>query len=91
MCALHWSQCVIKHAIQFLADILQIPIERPVFTETTALGSAFVGAITLGWIKLLDEIDNIAQCEREFLPHMSNIESKSLYLGWLDAVARIRG
>lgn len=77
--------------MQFLADILQIPIERPAYTETTALGVAFVAGLQLGWLQSLTEIANTWQCEKLFTPRMASTLSETLYQGWGDAVARIRG
>ncbi len=77
--------------MQFLADILQIPIERPPVIETTALGSAYMAALTLKWLTSLEEITNIWQCETLFTPKMDPKQSDRLYQGWLEAVGRIRG
>ncbi len=77
--------------MQFLADILRVPIERPPFIETTSLGCAFMVALSLQWLRSLDEIANTWHCEKLFSPSMSVAQSESLYQGWLAAVARIRG
>ncbi len=76
--------------MQFLADILQIPIERQSMIETTALGAAFMAAIQLNWLHDLEEITHILQCEKIFTPKRPNDLSESLYQGWLEAVKRIR-
>jgi glycerol kinase len=77
--------------MQFLSDILQIPIERPAITETTALGTAFVAGLQLKWLNSLDEISTAWQCEKLFTPNMSLATSESLYQGWREAISRIRG
>lgn len=76
--------------MQFLADILQIPIERPPIIETTALGCAFMAGLSLKWLNDLDDIANHWQSERLFTPKMPLDQSESLYQGWLAAVAKIR-
>jgi glycerol kinase len=75
--------------MQFLADILQMPIERSAFIETTALGSAFMAALSLKWLHSLDEIALHWQCEKIFMPRMSAERSQALYDGWLEAVSRV--
>jgi glycerol kinase len=76
--------------MQFLADILQIPIQRQSMIETTALGCAYMAALQLNWLHDLEEITNVWQCEKIFTPKMPNDLSESLYQGWLEAVKRIR-
>ncbi|MGA2655241.1 MAG: glycerol kinase GlpK [Gammaproteobacteria bacterium] len=75
--------------MQFLADVLQIPIARQSIIETTALGAAYMAALQLNWLHDLEEITHISQSEKTFTPKMPNDLSESLYQGWLGAVARI--
>jgi glycerol kinase len=76
---------------QFLADILDVPVERPVVTETTALGAAYLAGLAVGLYPSLESLADVWQCERRFEPKMAAAERHRLYAGWLDAVRRSRG
>ncbi|PPR64854.1 MAG: Glycerol kinase [Alphaproteobacteria bacterium MarineAlpha4_Bin2] len=77
-------------AMQFLADILAIPVERPVITEITALGAAYLAGLQAGIYTDLKNIsENWAQ-DRFFEPSMSTDERDQRYSGWCDAVQRTR-
>jgi glycerol kinase len=75
---------------QFLADILDLPVERPVVTETTALGAACLAGLEVGVYPSLDDIAAAWQCGRRFEPQMAPTERARLYGGWLNAVRRVR-
>lgn len=77
-------------AVQFLADILQVPVDRPAITETTALGVAFFAGLQLGVYKNIDEIREIWSQEREFEPSLDDATVERLYSGWLKAVKGVR-
>ncbi|TCS39963.1 glycerol kinase GlpK [Reinekea marinisedimentorum] len=77
-------------AVQFLADILQVPVDRPMITETTALGVAFFAGLQLGVYKDIDEIRGIWTQEKEFAPSLSDETVERLYSGWLKAVKGVR-
>jgi len=76
--------------VQFLSDVMDLPIERPAVTETTALGVAFLAGIAAGVYKNLDEVGQLWEEERLFEPSMNRAERERLYNGWLDAVSRVR-
>jgi glycerol kinase len=76
--------------MQFLADILNIPVERPVVTETTALGAACLAGLACGFYASLEDISKRWQCDRRFEPHMADQQRSELYGGWLEAVRRTR-
>jgi glycerol kinase len=76
---------------QFLADILDVPVERPVVTETTALGAAYLAGLAVGLYPSLDSLADVWRCERRFEPRMSAADRNRLYAGWQDAVRRSRG
>lgn len=76
--------------MQFLADMLGVPVDRPNVLETTALGAAYLAGLRLGWYEDLDEIAHMWRCERTFEPSMSDDERDRLYRGWLDAVERVK-
>ena len=76
---------------QFQADILGIPVVRPVITETTALGAAYLAGLAVGFWKNDKEIAAQWQQEKRFEPKMKKGERESLYEGWKQAVARVLG
>jgi len=76
--------------MQFLADMLGVPVDRPTVLETTALGAAYLAGLRLGWYRDLDEIAGLWRCERRFTPQMEAAERERLYSGWKEAVERVR-
>jgi glycerol kinase len=77
-------------AMQFLADILGVPVERPVITETTAIGAAYLAGMATGVFPGLDGLARFWQRDRRFEPAMSEDERTARYAGWRDAVRRVR-
>ena len=76
--------------MQFLADILDLPVERPVVTETTALGAAYLAGLGVGLYASTADLARHWRCERRFEPHMAADRRETLYAGWRKAVARVR-
>jgi glycerol kinase len=77
-------------AMQFLADILGVPVERPAVTETTAMGAAYLAGMAIGVFPGLDGLASFWQRERRFEPAMSEDERDTRYDRWRDAVRRVR-
>jgi len=75
--------------MQFLADILNVSVERPRVTETTALGAAYLAGLQTGVYESLKQIAKLWEQERRFEPVMRPVLRESLYAGWLDAVERV--
>lgn len=76
--------------VQFLSDILDLPIERPVITETTALGAAFLAGLSSGVFASIEDVCELWQEQAQFEPVMADAERDKLYSGWLDTVSRVR-
>ncbi len=76
--------------MQFLADMLDIAVERPVVTETTALGAAYLAGLKAGLWSSVQDIASHWQREQLFEPAMKSSERDRLYAGWKDAVQRVR-
>jgi glycerol kinase len=74
--------------LQFLADILDVEVERPEMLEATALGAAFFAGIAAGHWKYPDDIVRIRRVDRRFSPRMDAETRESLYEGWKRAVER---
>jgi glycerol kinase len=74
---------------QFQADILGIPVIRPVDPERTVLGIAHMAGSTIGWWSA-ESISQRWILDRTFEPQMSEDQRESIYQGWQDAVAAAR-
>ncbi|MEX1294765.1 MAG: glycerol kinase [Candidatus Limnocylindrales bacterium] len=77
--------------LQFQADILQVPVERPKVTETTALGAAFLAGLATGFWASTEEVAATWQLERRFEPGMDQVERDRLVGRWRHAVERSKG
>ena len=77
--------------MQFLADILDTSVERPLITETTALGAAFLAGLHCGFYPSLDAIAGQWRREALFIPAMAADERDRRLAGWRAAIARVRG
>jgi glycerol kinase len=77
--------------LQFQADILRVPVERPRVTETTALGAAFLAGLATGFWSSTQEIAATWQLERRFEPHMDEADRVRLLRRWRHAVERSKG
>lgn len=75
---------------QFQADILGVPVIRPVITEMTALGAAYLAGLGVGYWKDQEEISSQWQIDKVFTPQMSADRREQLYAGWKKAVERSR-
>jgi glycerol kinase len=74
--------------MQFVADILNAPVDRPAVMETTALGAAYLAGAAAG---LCPDVAGFAatwRCERRFEPRMDAATRERKWTGWRDAVAR---
>ena len=76
--------------LQFLADILDTPVERPVNVESTVLGAAYLAAFGAGILQGSEQISEYWQCQSRFDPAMSSDHRERLLAGWKAAVSRIR-
>ncbi|GAB4515618.1 MAG: glycerol kinase GlpK [Anaerolineae bacterium] len=76
--------------MQFQADILGVPVERPAVTETTALGVAYLAGLAVNYWSSQEEIAQQWQVERRFEPQMGADEREMLYARWQRAVERAR-
>jgi glycerol kinase len=74
--------------MQFLADILAAPVDRPVMMETTALGAAYLAGRAAGLCPDLDEFADLWRLDRRFEPRMDAAAREKKWVGWRDAVRR---
>jgi glycerol kinase len=74
--------------MQFQADILGIPIEKPSVTEMTALGACYLAGLGVGFWESRDEIRRYWRLARRYEPAMAPERREELYAGWKRAVKR---
>ncbi|MEM9093440.1 MAG: glycerol kinase GlpK [Pseudomonadota bacterium] len=74
--------------MQFIADILGAPVDRPVVAETTALGAAWLAGMKAGVYPGVDGFAETWALDKRFEPAMPHADREGLYQGWLDAVSR---
>jgi glycerol kinase len=72
--------------MQFQSDILDVPVERPVINETTALGAAYLAGLATGFWQDQAEIAAQWSQEKEFIPSMDDERRNQLYTGWTKAI-----
>jgi glycerol kinase len=77
--------------MQFQADILDVPVERPEIIETTALGAAYLAGLATGFWKDQTVIAEKRKVDRRFQPAMDEEKRQKLYTRWKKAVERARG
>lgn len=74
--------------MQFQADILNIPVVRPMIAETTALGAAYLAGLATGYWDGIDELKEQWKPERQFTGSMNEEMAEKLKIKWADAVKR---
>lgn len=75
--------------LQFQADILNGEIVRPVVTETTALGAAYLAGLAVGYYDSIEEIRDNWKMEKVFQPEIDETKRRMLLQGWEKAVKRV--
>jgi glycerol kinase len=82
--------CANDFLMQFQADLLGVPIERPKIVETTALGAALLAGLGAGVWKSANDLDRVRKRDRVFKPRMKPERREALCQGWRRAVAAVR-
>jgi glycerol kinase len=82
--------CANNFLMQFQADMLGVPVERPRIIETTALGAAYLAGLAVGFWTMTD-LHEKWQLDRAFEPTMPETDRVALYTGWQKAVQRTMG
>ncbi len=77
--------------MQFQADISGKKVIRPKNQETTALGAAFVAGLSTGYWEKMEDLKEIWQADRVYVPQMSQEERERRYGAWKEAVKRALG
>jgi len=76
--------------LQFQADLLDVPVERPTVVETTAWGAAALAGLAVGFWASQAEIASLRRVDRRFEPSMAPARRAELLRGWHRAVERSR-
>jgi glycerol kinase len=77
--------------MQFQADLLQLPVRRPVVIETTALGAAYLAGLATGYWSSVDEISKLRGGDAVFHPKADRKDMERRQARWQDAVKRAGG
>ncbi|MCT8988045.1 glycerol kinase GlpK [Shewanella phaeophyticola] len=75
--------------MQFQADITGAKVIRPLMTETTAMGAAFLAGLAVGVWGSTDELKSMLSTEREFISTMDHNHRAEIYAGWKQAVLQV--
>jgi glycerol kinase len=78
--------CANNFLMQFQADIIQKPIDRPTNIESTALGAGMLAGLGTGFWSHIGELQNVRKTERMFTTEMADIERSALLNRWKRAV-----
>jgi glycerol kinase len=74
--------------MQFQADVLNVPVTRPVIAETTALGAAYAAGLAVGYWKNQNELRANWRADKSWQPLMPARQRSKLYASWQKAVQR---
>jgi glycerol kinase len=77
--------------MQFQADVLGIPVERPAILETTAQGAAYLAGLATGYWTSVEEIAKTRPAGQVFNPQQDRSRAQRQYIRWQDAVGRAKG
>ena len=77
-----------KLLMQFQSDITNIEVCKPIITETTALGAAYLAGLAVGYFNTIEEISENWYGGENYNPNMEVEEREKLYNGWKKAVSR---
>jgi glycerol kinase len=74
--------------MQFQADLLNVPVVRPVVSETTALGAAYLAGLAVGYWRDMSDVTGNWALDRQFNPDMPDEKRSLLRRRWKKAVER---
>ncbi|MCR8644045.1 glycerol kinase GlpK [Paenibacillus sp. N1-5-1-14] len=75
-----------RFLMQFQSDLLGVTVERPIISETTALGAAYLAGLAVGYWKDQDDIKSQMKIDCAFEPNMDDETRAGFYSGWQKAV-----
>jgi glycerol kinase len=77
-----------KLLMQFQADMIQVPVVKPMVMETTSRGAAFCAGLAVGFWKDQDELKALWKENMRFIPAMEHDDRRKNWLGWKKAVTK---
>lgn len=77
--------------LQFQADILGVPVERPEITETTCLGGVYMAGLAVGYWDSIEEVSEFWRVEKSFEPVMTESQRQEQITMWTKAIERAGG
>ncbi|MBS4955599.1 MAG: glycerol kinase GlpK [Clostridium sp.] len=77
-----------KLLMQFQSDITNIEVCKPIITETTALGAAYLAGLAVGYFNGIEDISKRWYVGEKYEPKMDSKSRETLYNGWKKAVSR---
>ena len=77
--------------LQFQADILGVPVERPVITETTCLGGVYMAGLAVGYWDSIEQVSDFWRVEKAFEPKMTQQQREDQIFMWKRAIERAGG
>lgn len=83
--------CANNFLMQFQSDIINVPVDRPVCIETTALGAAYLSGLAVGYWKNKEEVIKNWQISKIFTPDIDPDRRQRRLNGWKEAVTRSFG
>ncbi|MGD9473594.1 MAG: FGGY-family carbohydrate kinase, partial [Eubacteriaceae bacterium] len=83
--------CANNFLMQFQADILGVPVDRPSIVETTAMGAAYLAGLAVKFWDGKADVTNAWKLDTSFAPMMDADVRAKLYAGWLKAVECSKG
>ncbi len=75
--------------MQLLADVLNVEVDRPEITETTALGVAYLAGLKIGMFESLEQIASQWRCDKSFSPAMTNKQRTHILSGWTSSINKV--
>lgn len=78
--------CANDFLMQFQADIINVPVKRPISIETTALGAAYLAGLAVDYWRNKEDVIENWQVSQIFKPNMEELDRKELIKGWEKAV-----
>lgn len=72
--------------MQFQTDVLGVPVQRPVNTESTAIGAAYLAGLGSGFWTSQKELTEMRQVDKKFIPSVNSEQRDNLLKGWHQAI-----
>lgn len=75
-----------NYIVQTQADLIGVPVQRPLCVETTAMGAAYLAGLAVGYWKSKEDVLQNAGIDRIFTPEINETDRQKRIKGWNKAV-----